>query len=164
LFKNLKGHTNIQSTGRSNDESEEEVKYDKNEVVVKQKDHILIRAFSPRSNIKIKNTNARIESDLIKRLELDHIEEMIDGMSVHPDFGFPYIGSYEEGADTKGWRIVKDFVEAGYKYERLENFIKAVHLEREAPKKAEKDNKTADADPSADKKTVKERSSVDRRM
>ena len=47
---------------------------------------------NPKKNNKliINNPKTRISTKFSKRLELDHIEETIDTMSVIPDFGFDY--------------------------------------------------------------------------
>lgn len=49
--------------------------------------------YSPKGKRKIrikhkKNQNVKIESNLVKRLELEYIEEAIEKMTVIPDFGY----------------------------------------------------------------------------
>ena len=47
---------------------------------------------------------------------------MIAGMQVIPDFGFES-NLIEKGENFKGWGLLKDFILADFKYERLENYI-----------------------------------------
>jgi hypothetical protein len=53
-----------------------------------------VDVFSPKKDHKIrvrynKHKNVRIKSEMVKRLELEHIEECIDSLCVLPDFGYP---------------------------------------------------------------------------
>jgi hypothetical protein len=59
---------------------------------------------------------------LIKRLELEHIEEVIDSLCVLPDFGYP--GMLLD-TDFKGWDHFRDLIQYGGKYERVINYIEA---------------------------------------
>lgn len=44
---------------------------------------------SSKKKIKIRNPKIPIVSTYQKRLELSHIEDMIESLSVVPDFGYP---------------------------------------------------------------------------
>ena len=59
----------------------------------------------------------KIKSTFSKRLELEHIEEAINGMAIIPDFGFE--NNVMDKEDCRGWDLFRDFVTADYKYERL---------------------------------------------
>lgn len=86
----------------------------------------------------MKSPKAKIGSDPISRLEVEHIENMIRGMTVIPDFGFPIDGDLifqdeQEDLDSsqeliKGWQTLKDLIVNDFKYERFENYVQAVHL------------------------------------
>jgi ribosomal protein RSM22 (predicted rRNA methylase) len=62
----------------------------------------------------------KIESKLIKRIELDHIQNQIDSLSIIPDFGFSVM---LERSTQNGWDILRDFLMSEGKFERLENYI-----------------------------------------
>jgi hypothetical protein len=49
--------------------------------------------------------DVRIQSSLIKRLELEHIEESIENLGIVPDFGYP-IEMFDD--ELKGWNILRD--------------------------------------------------------
>ena len=55
---------------------------------------------------------------------MEHIENTILGMNVIPDFGFE-ASIIDKGSNLKGWGLFRDYVQANYKYERLENYIYA---------------------------------------
>jgi hypothetical protein len=112
------------------DESDEERIDETEELVKRDDDSVIITNLDGKSPFRIKNKNAKINSDFVKRLEVDHIVSMIEGINVWPDFGFPY--TYPYGTDDKEkkrpWELIWDFIQAGYKFERIENYIQAMHL------------------------------------
>jgi hypothetical protein len=76
-----------------------------------------------KTKLKVRKPKVKIKSTFTKRLELEHIEEAIAGMSIIPDFGFE--NNVMDKEDCRGWNLFRDFVTAEYKYERLENYIEA---------------------------------------
>ena len=88
-----------------------------------------------------KSTNVRIESNIVKRLELEHIVEQIESLSMIPDFG--YTTSARQEADFRGWDMFLELVQNMEKHERVENYVAAKLFEREAEKKAQESRKRA---------------------
>lgn len=77
----------------------------------------------------------RIQSKLVKRLELEHIEDSISMLNVIPDFGYPLSADYlkdsdeaqqEDKGNFRGWDLLRDYVQNGSRYERLHNYIEMV--------------------------------------
>lgn len=90
--------------------------------------------YSPvtKNKIKLKAGKNKIASKYIKRIDLRHIEDLIENNHFHsvvPDFGFDN-NILGEGK-AEGWRLFLDFVSNHYKYERLENYVSARQHERE---------------------------------
>jgi hypothetical protein len=76
----------------------------------------------------------RIQSSLIKRLELEHIETAIESLSMVPDFGYPIL-LYE--LEFSGWDLLRDLIQNGSKFERVNNYIESKKYELEQEKKQE---------------------------
>mmetsp|Transcript_34468 Transcript_34468/g.52748 ORF Transcript_34468/g.52748 Transcript_34468/m.52748 type:complete len:152 (-) Transcript_34468:105-560(-) len=91
---------------------------------------IFKEVLNPKKNIKIvvRKPKSNITTKFSKRLELDHIEEMIQGMAVIPDFGFDH-QQIQRDQSISGWELLRDFFLSDNKYERLENYIQACSLE-----------------------------------
>ena len=90
----------------------------------------IIDVYSPKGARKVrvtypKDQQVRIESTLAKRLELEHIEDTMEALSVLPDFGFEplFMDGGDEGSVFKGWDLLRDFMQSGGKYERLHNYV-----------------------------------------
>ena len=76
-----------------------------------------IDVYSPKGKRKIRilhkqDQKIKIESNLLKRLELEHIEEAIEKMTVVPDFGYDIYTHenlseevFDEEAQSKGWQL-----------------------------------------------------------
>ena len=95
---------------------------DDKKYVIKRGKEVDIYNPSRTNKITIKQTRAPIASKFSKRLELDHIEQMIEGMATVPDFGFdttPFI----KNNSHQGWGILRDFFQRQHKYERVENYL-----------------------------------------
>ena len=101
-------------------DQEDKESNESDKIVKKNKDYVEIN--NGRQKLKIKGVKSPIKSHGVKRLELEHIEEMIANMTVIPDFGFETMPIDKEGS-LKGWNLFRDFVQADFKYERLENYI-----------------------------------------
>ena len=107
------------------------------------RDKRYIDVYSPRGKHKVRifhpgNHDVRIESNLIKRMELEHIEDMIDSMSVIPDFGyetgrfdiFQYFKDQEyleKGQEPVGWHLFWEYINNAERFERLSNFVQMRH-------------------------------------
>ena len=92
---------------------------------------------SKQNTIKMKAVRNKIESRYIKRIDLQHIEEVISNNHFHsvmPDFGFDN-NIMEESQVGEGWKVFLDFCSNHYKYERLENYVSACqHFQSEREK------------------------------
>ena len=88
------------------------------------RDHIAIKTIDGRNTLKIKSPNARVQSQIHKRLELEHISETVAKINIVPDFGYQ-TNDVMNKEDLRGWNLFRDFIQAEYKYERLENFIQS---------------------------------------
>lgn len=64
-----------------------------------------------------------IVSSYMKRLELSHIENMIESLDVYPDFGYNSGIIQLNETRFQGWSLFKDYVITNSKYERLANYI-----------------------------------------
>lgn len=76
-----------------------------------------VDVYSPKGKRKIriehkKNQIIKIESNLLKRMELEYIEEAIEKMTVIPDFGYDIHMNenlseevFDEEAQSKGWQL-----------------------------------------------------------
>ena len=73
----------------------------------------------------------RIVSTLPGRLELEHIEDMIDGMAIQPDFGYNNTVFQKDMGQRSAWFLLWDFVNNEGKYERVDNFIEARQMEKQ---------------------------------
>jgi hypothetical protein len=62
----------------------------------------------------------RIQSSFIKRLELEHLENVVESLNIVPDFGFPVL-LYDE--EFKGWELFRDHIQNSDKFERVNNYI-----------------------------------------
>ena len=74
----------------------------------------------------MKAVNNKIESKYIKRIDLQHIEDVISNNHFHsivPDFGFD--NNIMDSTHGEGWKVFLDFVSNHYKYKRLENYVSA---------------------------------------
>ena len=67
----------------------------------------------------------------MKRLELDHIDEQIESLSIIPDFGFKIMPMTAD-EEFKGWELMLELIKNSHKYERIENYIQAVHYQKNA--------------------------------
>lgn len=72
--------------------------------------------------MRLRNITNTIQSRQSKRQELQHIEKMIEGKSILPDFGFNQT-MIEWPEQYKGWDLLIDFIQESHKYERIRNFI-----------------------------------------
>jgi len=91
--------------------------------VEETKDHVVI--YNPNRNKKmlIRKPRSKIKSNHQKRVELQHIEDMIADMSGNPDFGFE-TDLIEQDESKKGWSLMIDFILSNnLKYERLTNEV-----------------------------------------
>ncbi len=61
----------------------------------------------------------------MKRLELQHIENMVESLDTYPDFGYDSGIVQHDEAKFQGWAFIKDYVTKNNKYERLNNYIAA---------------------------------------
>ena len=78
---------------------------------------------SPRISIKLKNVVGRFSSSYINRLEIDHIENLIENTAIVPDFGFnPCV---KIAKDETGWGRVSEIMNNIGKYERVQNYVEA---------------------------------------
>ena len=75
--------------------------------------------------ITLRNVSNKISSKYIKRMEIDHIKEAIEGTQVIPDFGFDPI--IDRGRNQfLGWNLLYDLTMSNMgKYERVSNYIDA---------------------------------------
>lgn len=103
-----------------------------------------IDVYSPRGDRKVrlefpKDTVVNIKSDFIKRLELEHIQESIETLQNVPDFGYPIMlkDNDDETNPMRTWDLFLDLIQHGTKYERVENFIQAMHFETAEERKEE---------------------------
>ena len=82
---------------------------------------MITEIFSPSSNKKIKIFNPKIPivSTFQKRLELSHIEEMIEQLQGFPDFGYSANNISKDEIKLNGWNLLRDFLINKGKYERL---------------------------------------------
>jgi hypothetical protein len=142
LVKDLKDPSKISKllTGHHNQTLGDHMKQQDSKVVQYGKDQHgqWADVYSPRGNrrlrINFKNHQKvnKIQSSLVKRLELEHIEDIIEGLSIVPDFGFPLL-IYEQ--EFRGWELLRDHIQNGSKFERVNNFIEAKKYEIEMENK-----------------------------
>ena len=84
--------------------------------------------------IKLRKIKNKISTGFFKRLELEHIDNTIRGMSAMPDFGFDpevYKGK------CNGWEMVMEIMNDMGKYERVLNFKQAHDYEKKEREKIE---------------------------
>lgn len=55
-------------------------------------------------------------------MEMEHISDMLETMTVRPDFGWD-AESIKSEDDKKGWAIIWEYLCSFEKFERLDNFI-----------------------------------------
>ena len=92
ITKTLMGSKNATLTAHFKDQDSNQVKYGKTKHVE------FADVYSPKGQKKIRVTfdpkkgqKLRISSSLVKRMELEHIEETIEQLNIVPDFGFPLL-------------------------------------------------------------------------
>ena len=77
-----------------------------------------------------KNNQNLIESKYEKRLDLDHIENIMNDAKLRalviPDFGFNFLDMNLKTVD--GWKKLMQYIKYPYKYERVENYVAARQL------------------------------------
>ena len=78
------------------------------ENITYQKDHIAIKTIDGKSTLKIKSPYARVQSQIHKRLELEHIVDTVAKINIVPDFG--YQNDVMNKEDLRGWNLFRDFV------------------------------------------------------
>ena len=78
------------------------------ENITYKKDHIEIKTIDGKSTIKINSPYARVQSQIHKRLELEHIVDTVAKINIVPDFGFQNDVMNKE--DLRGWNLFRDFV------------------------------------------------------
>lgn len=71
-----------------------------------------IDVHSPKGEKKIRvrfpqHKTIKIKSDLVKRMELEHIEETMESLAILPDFGYP---TMLLDAEFKGWEHFSDLI------------------------------------------------------
>ena len=71
------------------------------------------------------------------RLEIEHIEEIIDRKTSLPDFGYNAINF--EDKENVSWGLFWEFINSNDKFERVENFI-SMRLEQKDDLKAQLEN------------------------
>ena len=87
------------------------------------KDHVVIYSPNRDKKMLIRKPRSKIKSSHQKRVELQHLEDMIAAMSGNPDFGFE-TDLMARDESKKGWSLMIDFVLSNsLKYERLTNAI-----------------------------------------
>ena len=73
----------------------------------------------------MKNPQNSIESKYIDKVDLDHLNFMLNDwqsrQDIIPDFGFD-VHTYKQ---KKNWDKISDYIKNHYKYERLENYVMA---------------------------------------
>jgi hypothetical protein len=52
------------------------------------KDHIEIKTIDGKNKLKINSPNARVQSQIHKRLEMEHIANTVAQINIVPDFGY----------------------------------------------------------------------------
>jgi len=124
ITKTLMGSKNATLTAHFKDQDSNQVKYGKTKHVE------FADVYSPKGQKKIRVTfdpkkgqKLRISSSLVKRMELEHIEETIEQLNIVPDFGFPLL-QYDMD-ELKGYDLIRDHIQNHSKYERVNNFIDA---------------------------------------
>jgi hypothetical protein len=70
-----------------------------------------------------KETNLKVESNLVRRLELEHIVEQIESLTMIPDFGYSADAKQED--HFRGWEMYLELIQNTQKYERVENHMNA---------------------------------------
>ena len=77
----------------------------------------------------------KIESHLSKRLEVEHIDEVIEQMTTLPDFGYD---TEQYTSKNVGWNMFWELLTAKGKYERVENYIQMKQLHKQQKEDEEK--------------------------
>ena len=76
-----------------------------------------------------KSTRVRVKSNMVKRLELEHIVEQIESLNMIPDFGFTTLARSEPV--FRGWDMFLELIQNMEKHERVENYISAKLYQKE---------------------------------
>lgn len=66
-----------------------------------------------------KNHPVKIVTNVMKRMEIEHIEEAMETMSHEPDFGF---NNFTEENEI-GWDLFLLLIQRSDKFERVQNYI-----------------------------------------
>jgi hypothetical protein len=72
------------------------------------RDRIEVTAIDGVKKISIRSPHARVHSQMHKRLELTHINSVVDSINIIPDFGFQ--NNVMNKDDLRCWNLFRDFI------------------------------------------------------